>query len=561
MKITDSSGRQIGLVSKPSAEKKHEFLIRSTTDEGVVRSKEGSLSLDRVGLNRLEVLSVKDALLNRAVLVYVQKIIGYGSDLYPGDETSEAQENYELIDEFINNVNFNFINERSVDGSCRLGQGHTEIVYNITRDKVLGLDDIESKTISYLKDNLGNVAYDKNNVPVGYSQTGANSMTTNYFSYDDILALKWTDLGMGIWGLGIVEPVFDISLIKINLRDAYGESMHRLANPLICAKVGRAPTSEDPMGIEASSELINQAMEYLQNIGSKSTIAHPEYMELYILEPKNTKGVQINEFIDQQIMGLGIPKTILSGTGESTNKSTASVLSLDFMSLIRNKQAKLQNMWENFFKFKLGVDKGIITWYSDSSIVGGYWVQGEGDIGPIPKLRFKTTAKEELASRIETLKLMAESGFIKPIEEDEVVLREILEMPTRDMSIEGEDVTKVKDDVEDSDELIQSLITLPKQKTHEDLTNKLAELLCSAFDKGRKSSDHHSMHAYLRKKAKQIVESEKGAIIAATLEDSYIKADTIELNKALKKSTISTFKQEIEKAHRLGALAKKGIKK
>ncbi len=561
MDITDSSGRQIGLVSKPSTEKKYECLLRSTEDESVVKSKEGKLSLTRVSLNQLEVLSIKDSLLNRSVQIYTQKIVGYGSDVYPGDETPEAQENCDIIKDFLSTVDFASINEQAIDGSCRLGEGFTEIVYNKTRDKVMGLDNVGSKTISYLTDNMGNVAYDDHNVPIGYSQTGANSTTTTYFCYDDVLSFKWTNLGVGTWGLGLVEPVYDISLIKLNLRDAYGESMHRLANPLICAKVGRAPTVEDPMGIDASPELINQTSAWLQTVSSSSTLTHPEYTELYILEPKNTQGIQINEFIDQQIAGIGIPKTMLLGNGESTNKSTANVLSLDFMSLIRNKQSKVQAMWEAFFKFKLMVDKGIITWVSDKSFIGGSWIQGEGDVGPIPKLRFKTTAKEELASRIETLKLMAESGFIQPTEEDEVVLREILEMPTRDMSVEGKAVNKVKDEIEDSDELIESLIKLPKQKDHESLSNKLGELLCSAFDKGRNSKDHHRMHAYLRKKAKQIVKSEKEAIIAATLDESYIKADALELNKALKKSTLSTFKQEIEKAHRLGVLAKGGFKK
>ena len=436
MEIIDSTGNK-SLIGSPTIQgRKFETLLKvNKSDEEVRKGKAGELHLARIPLKDLEVITLRDPVLNRSCQVYTQKITGYGYEILPG-EGPQAQENFQIIKDFINGLqtNFMFLIERGTYNQGEFGRSFLENIYNAKKDKLVDLDDMDPKITDYMRDSQQKVLFDDNNLVMGYYQLDPKTGQKIFFPRQDVVEFKWLDLGEGIPGVGLVEPIYDVSLIKLNLTDSYGESMYRLANPIIAAKVGRAPSSEDPRGVEASPDLIEQTEEWLKGVKARSTLAHPEYVEVYLLESKNRAGIQIDAFVDQQITGTGIPKPLLTGTGTETNKSTLSEQHLSFQSLIRNKQAHQQYMIEQLFAHKLMVDKKILVWVpSTEGVLQGAWVlkKDKSSVGAIPKFRFKTTSKDELAGKIERLKMMVEAGLLIPTPADEDILRTLEELPVR----------------------------------------------------------------------------------------------------------------------------------
>lgn len=294
---------------------------------------------------------------------------------------------------------------------CIYGDSWVEIVYNRNGTKIVGLEIIDPKKMDYKRHPDGQIMLDSNQNPVGYveklpmpivdEKTGLSKDVIE-FSADQIAHFTLHDVGDAFFGIGLVEPLYKITLAKMNIEDGLAQSIHRIGYPIIWIKVG--DKEHHP-----SQEKIDHALELTRNISYEHVISLPFYMEPNVLEtrkPERFSGF-LEYFIRQQIAVLG-PKAFVSGLGEQTNKATLAIMSVMFERKIK----RMQNI------IGKRIEQDIFAKIADLNNLPGY-----------PTISWNPISLDELNSFSQRLAMYQKSGLLTPDEELEKYIRYLEDLP------------------------------------------------------------------------------------------------------------------------------------
>lgn len=233
------------------------------------------------------------------------------------------------------------------------GEGWQENIYNKTGTRIVDLDIINPLSMDYARDSAGRVAMDlKTNNPIGFIQSAPTDIDVEHlrkFAAPDGVSLnhnqvylppsrvthfKLYKVGDGFSGLGIVEPIFNSSIRKLNSEKGFAESAAKLGSPIITAEIGDSLHEPTP-------QQIKNTLDEISKVNQKSAFAHPYTTKLKLLEPR--KPEKLREYLDYfeavETTGMGMPAAFASGIGEATNRSTLArqeyILKISLKEIIR----------------------------------------------------------------------------------------------------------------------------------------------------------------------------------------------------------------------------------
>jgi hypothetical protein len=265
--------------------------------------------------------------------------------------------------------------------------------------KVVDLETLDPKTMDYLRDDFGHVIWDKtgrhpecytqyipNNAPEIEGEIRIAGRRAIKLDIDNIVHFKFNDITDSSIGVGMIEPLYNTIKIKMNIELGLSQSIIRHGFPIFHAKLG--DERHEPL-----PDQIDQMYENLQNLDESTELVTPYYNEIDILESKQTTdtGRHLDYFIDQQIAGFGVPRPLVTGGGEATNRSVLERQQVIFQQTLRDLMETVSTIYE---------DKIF------ARIVEDY------NISETPKLIWEDTNIESITSKAERLQGYAGVGLL-----------------------------------------------------------------------------------------------------------------------------------------------------
>ena len=206
-------------------------------------------------------------------------------------------------------------------------------------NKLVGTDWIDPKSMDVKRNSMGKIIYAIDGRPEAYVQYVKWNVDTSkvpkerqiqqtpMFTFqsgrgillkrEEIVHFKLNTIGDSWWGIGLIEPIYNLVRVKQNAEAGYAEAIQRVAYPRIWVQVGdeqHPPTQEQIDDVES----------HLEQLESKHQFVSPYYYNPQILESKRVERLADNlkYFSDQIVAGLGGPKPFITGLGTDTNKAT-----------------------------------------------------------------------------------------------------------------------------------------------------------------------------------------------------------------------------------------------
>ena len=323
------------------------------TKEGTRKSDRPYVKRDRVAKKELQNCFLKDAICTRAVNTY-QSVIPQYSFVYENDKDKAFWEDW------IKKSNFTHEFSEAIKDICIYGDAYMELMK--TNGRTVGVAELNPEYIDYQKEgDFGDqIKLDEHGNPVGYIQVPPGSFGSDkriLFSKDDIFNLRFQSAGDGFYGVGIIEPIYNITRWKLNLLEGYAEAVQKVGFPIKMIIVG---DQQHEPGIEE----MQQGLRMAKKIDTDKVGAIPYWSQFTMLEPKGAmSGIaeKIDNYIDQQIIGTGIPKPLLTGLGGDTNRQTLIYQTLDWERNIENKQRNLAFQCEGVLFKQVAIEHGIKT--------------------------------------------------------------------------------------------------------------------------------------------------------------------------------------------------------
>lgn len=220
---------------------------------------------------------------------------------------------------------------------CIYGKAWIENIFNKRGNRIVDWDLIDPKKMDYAKQAQDKIALDKFSRPIGYVETlpydtpakeqrlskealaAGVSLPPNaiFLEPKRVAQIKLFTVGDGFYPIGLIEPIYQSSLRKLNVESALANSIWRLGFPTRLAKVGDANHEPTPQQIE-------NTLNKLKDSNYKTELAIPYYVDVSILGNKKSEELRTNleYFKENEVAGLGIPKPFATGGGEETNRAT-----------------------------------------------------------------------------------------------------------------------------------------------------------------------------------------------------------------------------------------------
>lgn len=369
----------------------------------------------RIRRDLLEALYRQDPIIFNSINKITQLALTAGYSLYCKEANNlRGKEAINKIQGFIDNVGYytgelNWMDllEKSFKSTCIFGGSYWEQIFDTTTQELIDVGYIDPKVIDFARDTSGNIVTDSYKNPVGYfiiysSYSFGNQMdvvpppkevsrpsgvTSIYIPADIILYSPVNLVGDCFEGIGLVEPIYKVSLAKMDAEAGFANAAHRLGNPLLYGSVG------DQVH-EPSESMLNDTVTKLEDVTSRNVFALPYYAKLDIVESRQTQWLRsfLDYWNDMQIAGLGIPSAFATGSGTEVNRSILERQEYITKLTIKNNLYSLSNNIERYI-----FDR--ITRFYKLPSVGLKW----GEI-----------VLEELDSRAVRLSAYAKAGLIKP---------------------------------------------------------------------------------------------------------------------------------------------------
>lgn len=297
-------------------QKNKSLMILSEVNEGV---RQTSITVDYSTINyaKLESIYKTDQLIFQAINIISSFAVSKGYEYVVSENTEDQLEMRDKIISFDNKVGLAKLLTDIVRHLHIYGNAYLEVVYSKTDDKkVVDLALIDPKTITFKKRGTGEIDFDESGNIKGYIQT-VNAKKIE-LTPDQIIHFRINTIADSLTGTGIIEPLVKIIEAKRNIETGLAEAVYRHGFPQFHVKLG--DTDHQP-----TAEQVTEESEKYKRINSKSEFVTPYYYDIKVLESPALKGGEsyLKYFIDQIVAGTGVPKTILLGSGENSNRATS----------------------------------------------------------------------------------------------------------------------------------------------------------------------------------------------------------------------------------------------
>jgi hypothetical protein len=380
--------------------------------------------IERVPLDKLELVERREPIVTAAIRVYEETLCAADYEVkHPDPAVKKAcMDTLERI-RFSGDVHPKLVRHLTI-----FGNAWNEIVWNVGNDKIMKLDTMDPKYMDLGRDqNTSNILFDEQGRPEYYvqilrwDQKAPESMTVKQgsndaikFELDEVMHTKLYTTGDCYLGTGVIEPVFNTIVNKVDIQTGLAQSTLRLGFPTIGARVG----SKD---IYPTPTMVAEAAEVFKDINESTGFAIPYYYEPILLEPKRSDRVESNLmlFIDQIISGMGVPKSLITGAGEQENKQTLKEIKAVFRLRLKTIQRKIAS----------SIEEQVFT-----QIPEYVHAKQENEECPIPQLIFSEPSTEAQNEKAERISWYVKSGALTPTPELEAVIRKLegIEEPTEE---------------------------------------------------------------------------------------------------------------------------------
>jgi hypothetical protein len=313
---------------------------------------------------------------------------------------------------------------RVIHHQCMYGRSFSENIFNKSETKLLDLDIIDPKKMDYAKTFDGKILLDSVSNPVGYVETlpqlnytgklesdpipDGLALQSNqiFFKPERIAHFKMYTYGDGFYGLGLIEPVYQTAINKIEMEKALTNVYLQVGFPTRIAKIG-------DQFHEPTEQLLESTKKKLQDASYRSTFAIPHYVDMSILEPKRPERLKehLVHFVNEIATGIGVPKAIATGVGEETNRATLNRQEYIFKLTLRGVIKRTSRV----------IEKQIFTKFAE--------LEGLKDV---PRLKWGEIALEEMSGKAERLTEYAKVGLLTPNPDTERFIRKSEGLPVRE---------------------------------------------------------------------------------------------------------------------------------
>jgi len=386
---------------------------------GKTKSQRGTESTARIDPNQLEIVYNKDPIAFNGTNLLVRTILSTPHRIEP------ALKRDTKITEAI-------LPQRKLDKILRQTFKHGIIFghawYEKLKDKsgkLVDLEVLDPKSMDYLRDDYGNVLYDQTgrqpqsyvqyipqNVAPVDGEIRVGSKRAIPLALEDIVHFKFNEVSDSSLGVGFIEPLYNTIKNKMNIEQGLSQSIIRHGFPIFHAKLG--DERHEPL-----PDQIDEMYESLKNLDESTELVTPYYNEIQILESKQTTDTaqHLSYFIDQQIAGMGVPRPLVTGGGEATNRSVLERQQIIFQQTIKDLQETVSTTFEEQVLAKLAEDYGL---------------------SGTPELMWEDTNIESITAKAERLQGYSSVGLLiadKPIR-DYIREKERLPVETKEDMVE-----------------------------------------------------------------------------------------------------------------------------
>lgn len=335
------------------------------------------------------------------------------------------------IEEFLYQARFDIILRKIVLHTCIYGNAWVELVKN-SKDKIVAFDHIDPKMMDFARDSRSYILYDAYNNPQYYVQMMPAGMTipdskkdrevqqtsprirdtsgSGLKFYTDEVAhfTTWT-VGDQLDGVGLIEPMWNALMAKIQIEKDWGVAMKKATSPLLVGYVGNDIHRPTKTSMDKMTSILRDAT-------SQSVMALPfpdkvEYVtaDIQSLEP------HLGYYVDKVSAATGVPKPYIVGSGDQTPRSTFKGLNLGY-------ERNIMEMQKNI---AYSVEKQIFRLLCEQ-----YHLKGN------PMLIFEPPSIEYMDSKQARLVEYANAGLLLPDIEIRDIIRRMENLPPEPPGLE-----------------------------------------------------------------------------------------------------------------------------
>src|SRR3990167_7684459 len=305
-------------------------LFRAVDQKRTVKGEHVGSSVKRVAFSKLEKIYASDPVIFNGCNT-LSYLVNRGWSVQGPDDAVEKELAAWLkglkIDEAIRQIALQL---------CVYGNSWIENVMNKNRNRVVDIVILDPKTMDYIRetsqyspDCSNRIKVDSSGKPVGYVQrlSGALAFRSGekdvFFTLDEVTHLTMRKLADGFVGIGVIEPCYDESVIKVNVEEALGQAIYHIGFPVYKLRIGDKDAMPD-----VSDEIIDYYEKELADASSKMDFIIPWFADLTILSAPEIRDMRTNldYYIDSQIPSIGGAKPFVLGSAEGANRATREFL-------------------------------------------------------------------------------------------------------------------------------------------------------------------------------------------------------------------------------------------
>lgn len=362
---------------------------------------------------KLEKLYYLEPLLFAGINFYVSQVVGGGFDLEGKEDKS-----FNVINEFVEYSDLDFKLQKVVQDICIFGNAYLELIWTKDHSRIVDIATVDAKSMQFIKDRDGRIMLDQQAKPIGYIQEikglGRNNEYTEEleelvegkggdpsevstglrgipFAREDIAHFKFNSLSDDMLGVGLIEPLYGLVILKIEVEESLGNGLKKSGFPLYIANIGEEGVHEP-----TQQEIRDFNENVLSEVEDMDAITVPYFYDIDVKSPGNIEKLNnyLDYFSEQICSGLGIPQSVLlKGTRISTGVTDISADQLQ-----KNIEVRQKNL-NHYVKDEIF-----------SKVLDSY----EIDYDQIPEIEFETLSPKVLTQKSSRLSEMARAGILTP---------------------------------------------------------------------------------------------------------------------------------------------------
>lgn len=299
----------------------------------------------RVAQEELELAYSLDPIIFNGINSIVRTIMSYPAEIVCEDkQVEEYFKNFtKNIGKSGSDITWEELLAAILTNTCVGGKAYVENVFNKKKNRIVDWDIIDTKTMDYAKDATQKIVFDQSGKPVGYFQVipygDGNGLVNKqqekvlpprvsvpangrsvFLNNEQVAQIKLYSIGSGLYPIGLVEPIYKMSVRKMNIEASLSQAIQRHGFPIIVAKLG-------DLNHEPTPNQINGMLDKLKNINFKQEIAVPYYYDLQIMESKKAEKMKehLDYFQSQEIAGMGVPSPFVTGSSDGATMASMEI--------------------------------------------------------------------------------------------------------------------------------------------------------------------------------------------------------------------------------------------